>query len=60
MSTLENRAPNTGRLQPPRLRPVIPRECEAGVTPCGKPARLFPAGWRCVDHAPRAGQQEAA
>lgn len=38
---------------PPPLRPVVPHICDAGVTPCGAPGRLFPAGWRCEDHAPR-------
>lgn len=40
----------------PRVAPVIqpdPREqCAAGVTACGRTARLYPCGWRCVDHAP--------
>ncbi|QKW15345.1 hypothetical protein [Verrucosispora sp. NA02020] len=26
--------------------------CGAGVTPCGEPARLYPAGWRCDAHVP--------
>lgn len=35
--------------QPPPTQP-----CGAGVTPCGaEPARLYPCGWRCDDHAPR-------
>jgi hypothetical protein len=28
--------------------------CGAGVQPCGKTARLYPAGWRCEEHAPKA------
>lgn len=46
-------APHDRRPQPPQLRPVTPHECEAGVTPCGAAARLYPAGWRCAEHAPR-------
>ncbi len=46
--------PDTGRLIPPVLRPPVPYECSAGVTPCGAPARFFACGWRCVDHAPGA------
>lgn len=36
---------------PPRppLVVVTPHVCGAGVTPCGKPARLYPCGWRCDD-----------
>lgn len=52
MTTDPDRDPVTGRLKPPVLRRPVPYECSAGVTPCGKPARFFPAGWRCVDHAP--------
>lgn len=53
MSALENRDPATGRLRPPQLRTVVMHVCDAGVTPCGAEARLFPAGWRCAEHAPR-------
>ncbi|MFJ8923909.1 hypothetical protein ACIREK_31080 [Streptomyces sp. NPDC102415] len=53
-----DRDPDTGRLLPPQLRPVIPHVCDAGVTPCGKAARLFPGGWRCADHAPRPAQAQ--
>ncbi|MCV2460481.1 hypothetical protein OEB94_14465 [Streptomyces sp. ICN988] len=28
------------------------RTCEAGRTPCGQPARLYAAGWRCEEHRP--------
>ncbi|MDQ0792041.1 hypothetical protein [Streptomyces sp. B1I3] len=52
MSALENRDPDTGRLRPPQLRPVVPFVCDAGVTPCGEPARLFPGGWFCQQHKP--------
>ena len=52
MSALENRDPGTGRLRPPQLRPVIPHVCDAGVTPCGKPAQLYPGGWFCKQHSP--------
>jgi hypothetical protein len=53
MNATEDRDPDTGRLRPPQLRPVVPHVCDAGVTPCGAAARLFPAGWLCGDHAPR-------
>lgn len=37
----------------PPLVVVTPYVCGAGVTPCGKPARLYPCGWRCDDeHKP--------
>jgi len=26
--------------------------CDAGQVRCGKPARFYPAGWRCDDHRP--------
>lgn len=33
------------------LRSATPRgTCGAGVIPCGAPARLYPAGWRCAEH----------
>jgi hypothetical protein len=41
-------------VEPPVLKPITPGECDTGRPRCGKPARLFPAGWRCVDHAPAA------
>lgn len=37
-------APSTGR--PPA------GFCDAGRVRCGKPARFYPAGWRCDDHRP--------
>lgn len=55
MST-PDRDPDTGRLRPPTMRPVIPHVCDAGVTPCGKAARLFPGGWFCADHKPQRGK----
>lgn len=33
---------------------ITPGRCSAGVTPCGAPARLYPAGWRCEAHRPGA------
>ena len=48
-----DRDPGTGRLKAPTLRKPAPAKCEAGITPCGAPARLYPAGWRCTEHAPR-------
>lgn len=33
---------------------VTPGRCDAGQTPCGQTARLYPAGWLCNDHAPTA------
>ena len=53
MSGAAEHDPATGRTQPPELRTVVPFVCEAGVTPCGAEARLYPAGWRCAEHAPR-------
>lgn len=37
---------------PPVLQPVPRGRCEAGVSGCGDSARLYPCGWRCVNHAP--------
>ncbi|MGW5431856.1 hypothetical protein ACWET9_32355 [Streptomyces sp. NPDC004059] len=37
---------------PPPYPKTTPYKCETGNPVCGKPARLFPAGWRCVDHWP--------
>ncbi|RKN55921.1 hypothetical protein D7193_15140 [Micromonospora costi] len=36
--------------------------CGAGVVPCGRPARLYACGWRCVEHPPvgRAGGMKPA
>lgn len=34
--------------------------CGAGVTPCGAPARLYPAGWRCEPHRPHRLEWRAA
>lgn len=41
-------------------RPPVHRshECGAGGSPCGQPARLYPCGWRCEDHAPAARERE--
>lgn len=39
-------------------RPPPSKPCGAGVTACGKPARLYPCGWRCDDHDP--GRVQAA
>lgn len=54
MSAIEGRATDAVRPQPPRLRPVIPHKCEAGVTPCGAKAQLYPGGWFCKQHSPAA------
>lgn len=42
---------------PPHAR-VVPGRCQAGVTACGAPARLYPAGWLCDEHRP--GSRAAA
>lgn len=52
MTTAPDRNPATGRLKPPVLRKPERDKCGAGVTPCGAPARFYPAGWLCSDHAP--------
>lgn len=36
----------------PTHAPVRRGECNAGVTPCGAPARLYACGWRCELHKP--------
>jgi hypothetical protein len=40
----------------PNGRPPAPKvtagRCDAGATPCGAPARLYPAGWLCDGHRP--------
>lgn len=33
---------------------VVPGRCDAGVTPCGAPARPYAGGWRCDAHSPGA------
>jgi len=44
---------------PPPRDPVEPGRCAALAhlsdphTPCGRPARPYPAGWRCDRHRPR-------
>lgn len=45
----ENKAELLAVLRRPKARP-----CEAGVTACGAPARLYPCGWRCETHRPGA------
>lgn len=40
------------------MQPLRPGYCDAGLTPCGRPARFYPAGWRCDEHRP--GRQQAA
>jgi hypothetical protein len=57
MNTDLDRGPAAGRPKPPALRKPIPYRCSAGRTPCGKSARFFACGWRCVNHAP--GSQAA-
>jgi hypothetical protein len=40
-------------VQPPRGVSAPQRGvCGSGVVPCGQPARFYPAGWRCDEHAP--------
>jgi hypothetical protein len=43
------------------LAPTYPRPaarcCEAGRTACGRPGRLYPCGWRCIQHAPGVPQE---
>ena len=41
-----------GRKNPPVHQAVSRGRCESGVTACGVAARLYPCGWRCVNHAP--------
>lgn len=38
---------------PPPTPVLTPYQCDAGLPQCGKPARLYPAGWRCAGHQPR-------
>ncbi|MEU9578828.1 hypothetical protein [Streptomyces chilikensis] len=37
---------------PPVLATPRARVCDAGVTPCGQPGRLYACGWRCEAHRP--------
>lgn len=39
-------------VEPPRLTPIVRGQCDTGRPRCSKPARLYPAGWRCPDHQP--------
>jgi hypothetical protein len=43
---------------PPRPK-VTPGQCDTGRPVCGKPARLYPAGWRCDGHVPHAPKPAA-
>lgn len=49
-------------ITPPPYPKTTPYKCETGRPVCGKPARLFAAGWRCPDHLPstRAVRQQQA
>jgi hypothetical protein len=38
----------------PAMPPVIPGNCDTGHPVCGAEARLYAAGWRCVQHTPAA------
>lgn len=46
---LNRRTERLATIERPPLAVVTPHVCGAGVTPCGKPARLYPCGWRCDD-----------
>lgn len=46
--------PKRVAVEPPVLQPIVPGECDTGRPRCSKPGRLFPAGWRCAEHAPAA------
>lgn len=37
-------------LQAPARPVTVPGRCFIGAPVCGKPARLFPGGWRCAEH----------
>jgi hypothetical protein len=39
-------------LTAPLHSPIRRGYCNAGVTPCGAPARLYACGWRCEQHKP--------
>jgi hypothetical protein len=39
-------------LAAPAITPPVAGECDAGSAKCGRPARLYAAGWRCDDHKP--------
>ncbi|MFG1839108.1 hypothetical protein ACGFH8_11815 [Micromonospora sp. NPDC049175] len=56
-------APAPALGQAARLAPITQpaQPCAAGVTPCGvEPARLYPCGWRCDQHAPERAQPTPA
>jgi hypothetical protein len=44
----------------PHIDAPVPYVCGAGRTKCGRPARLYAAGWRCAEHTParQAGEDE--
>lgn len=48
MSALEGRDPDTGRLKPWQLRPVVPFVCDA----VWKAGPAVSGGWRCPGRAP--------
>lgn len=39
-------------ITPPPYPKTTPGFCETGNPWCQKPARLYAAGWRCLDHVP--------
>lgn len=45
--------PERPLISPPPYPKTTPYQCETGNPVCGKPARLYAAGWRCPAHRPK-------
>lgn len=53
LSTPPQSATAASRLVAPAIPRPVPGICDTGRPKCGKPARLYAAGWRCDQHTPR-------
>jgi hypothetical protein len=52
LSTPAPSATTASQLVAPAIPRPVPGICDTGRPKCGKPARLYPAGWRCDGHRP--------
>ncbi|MFF7308122.1 hypothetical protein [Streptomyces sp. NPDC008137] len=52
LSIPRQRGSSAPGLTAPALPPPAPGICDTGRPRCGKPARFYPAGWRCDNHRP--------
>jgi hypothetical protein len=52
LSIPQQRGSSAPGLTAPALPQPVPGICDTGRPKCGKPARFYPAGWRCDKHRP--------